>query len=95
MKYTLSEQTKKRMSEAKMGRKYNNTHKLNMALTHIIKHAERGGWCPVQRIIFGRRNHKMYEHHEKMFLLQSILKRGIKLPEESLDLLNETLLNDK
>lgn len=93
--YVVSEQTKKRMSQAKKGRKYTAEHKLNMKVSHILKYSIEKDYCPVLRVL-GHTHLPPIDVKTQPYILREIKRRSpSNISEEGQKILDKLSFLDK
>lgn len=103
--YIVSEETKAKMSAAKIGRKYDDSHRFNMRVSQILTKAFQNGYCPIERLLMGRNlgpyqaTYGDYTSEEKDLILRRIYERHLEkkcaLNPSSLKLLEQYIKGDK
>lgn len=72
LQYPRTDETRQRMSIAKLGRKYNPSHRLNIRVSQILKWADKKQVCPVLHVM----EHRLYSEEEIIEILYVIHERG-------------------
>lgn len=97
-KKKVTELTRERMRESKLGTKFTEDHKTHMRVSQLIRNAYINGWCPITRVWeggFGKR-HRQYSQEEKIKLVKCIYERNPScITEQGLEILQSLIKNDK